>query len=365
MIATLPLGSSGDGSGGHNIPVCSNALIVGPSGTGKKTIALYRAKLIHDLGRPVEVLTYSRCQSAYLQGAACALGLEDNISTFHNWFGSFYRRCHGTRPPEVREFEYDWPRILRALAASPHPKASLPHLVIMEAQDLPSGFWMVVPHLARHVTAFADDTSCIYGARGASLQEIIAALGPGAALIRLTRNYRNTFEIAALATSFVGEAGFGAPDLPVRHGALPVVWKVSGVAASVDLMVRYEHEHAELELGILVPTSRMGKTILERMEGRTVNRVQSCFGGSLSGAEPPVFAVPGIRVCTSSSAKGLEFDTVFLPEFQTYSRRMDPPHFRGLMYSMLSRARSDVFIFYSGNEPLEPDTFGPGLVEWR
>ena len=356
---------SGDGSGGVDLPVQCNALIVGSAGTGKKAVALCRAKLIRDLGNPVQVLTFSRCLCAYLQGVSRGIGLEGDISAFHSWFERFYRQCYGSRPPQEGAFQYDWPRILHAVATDPIPKARLSHIVIMEAQDMPKGFWMVALGFAQHVTAFADDASGDYGVVQASLQEIHTALGPGSAVIRLTRNYRNTFEIAALASNFAGAARFGPLDLPTRHGALPVVWRVAGLAASVDLVSGYERENADFHVGVLVPTKRMGNTILECLQGRTASPVQSCLSGRGGDAGPPDFGAAGIMVVPFGSARCLEFDTVFLPEFQTYSGKMDPSQFRMTMYSMVSRARSNVFILHSGDEPLAPDSFKPGLVELR
>ncbi len=76
------------------------------------------------------------------------------------------------------------------------------------------------------------------------------------------------------------------------------------------------------------------------------------------------FDVPGVKVVNYASAKGLEFDTVFLPELQAVT---DDPHgatLRMRFYVLVSRARDSLYLMYSSDtEPPVIQDMPPDLLE--
>jgi superfamily I DNA/RNA helicase len=60
------------------------------------------------------------------------------------------------------------------------------------------------------------------------------------------------------------------------------------------------------------------------------------------------FADPGIKIMTYKSAKGLEFDTVFLPELQKYKVGDGGVNIMKELYVLASRAKKQLFLFFSG-----------------
>ncbi len=72
--------------------------------------------------------------------------------------------------------------------------------------------------------------------------------------------------------------------------------------------------------------------------------VQTYEGGQGAKAEQLDFDAPGVKVITYASAKGLEFDTVFLPELQVHDGDLTSPDLRMRMYVMLSRARDNLYL---------------------
>ena len=75
------------------------------------------------------------------------------------------------------------------------------HLVVDEAQDLPEGFFRYASrHVSRTMTVFADEDQALKDRRS-TLAQIKAAAGL-ADPVMLTRNHRNTPEVAALANHF-------------------------------------------------------------------------------------------------------------------------------------------------------------------
>ena len=60
------------------------------------------------------------------------------------------------------------------------------------------------------------------------------------------------------------------------------------------------------------------------------------------------FADPGIKILTYQAAKGLEFNTVFLPELQKYNIGDSGINIKKQLYVLASRAKKQLFLFGSG-----------------
>ena len=76
----------------------------------------------------------------------------------------------------------------------------------------------------------------------------------------------------------------------------------------------------------------------------------SAYRGGRGKAAPQVdFSEPGVLVVNYPSAKGLEFDIVVIPELQTVTLDVRNPETRMLFYVLLSRARDELYLCYSGS----------------
>jgi superfamily I DNA/RNA helicase len=170
--------------------------VVGPPGSGKTTLAVLRAKFLGDFGQTVALVTRNRM----LASLAYQLGNNDLDARTMNSFvaGTFYND-HNRRVPQTAPFVYDWVGIGNTYNLLKGRK-KLDHLVIDEAQNLPTDFlkW-AIQYSARTLTVFADEDQTTYPQRS-SLRDICDAGMPNP--IRLTANHRNTVEIAAVAEHF-------------------------------------------------------------------------------------------------------------------------------------------------------------------
>jgi superfamily I DNA/RNA helicase len=110
------------------------------------------------------------------------------------------------------------------------------------------------------------------------------------------------------------------------------------------------------------------KEFYNRLDRKTANPVQMYLSDMPPGKRRVDFSTPGVKVITWASTKGLEFDTVFLPELQQY-RYQDPAAdlFRKKMYVLTSRAKKELFFLYSGEgKPPILDALPLGdLDDWR
>ena len=98
------------------------------------------------------------------------------------------------------------------------------------------------------------------------------------------------------------------------------------------------------------------------MKGKTKTEVRSYLGGKGKWAAEMEFDKPGILLLHYRSAKGLEFDTLFLPELQEFTMQPDTPEFKMMLYTIISRARDLLFLSYVGDKPSVIEEFPSRLI---
>jgi DNA helicase IV len=344
-----------------NLPLTGKYLIVGPPGSGKTVVLLHRADRIRKRKQQLQLVMYMRVLSQYVGSAAANLDLGGDVITFHKWFRHYYKKIVGTEAPKVDEWAYDWPTILQCFGKVRRP-SSLPNVLVDEGQDLPKQFYPVVSFMADNLTIFADENQRLTEHQS-TLDEIrnYASISD---VCQLKRNYRNTRQIARLAAAFYCGLSSGIPELPDREGELPQLTGFGRVFDSVDAIVKYEKGNSDRHIGVFLPSRVLVQKYRNRLDGKTRNAVQfydsqdkTCSSASLD------FDKPGIFLCAYPSAKGLEFDTVFLPEIQASANHAwNAPEFKMKMYVMISRARARLFISWTGERPENANAFPIDLV---
>ncbi len=348
----------------YNLPLDKSYLVSGPPGTGKTVMALYRAHMYRDRDRRCRILMYSRFLSQYVESAVDELDLQSQVTTFHSWTWNFYISQYHHRPPQIEDYVNDWQKIVTRVLSDPPPVKAKPYIIIDEGQDLPADFYMVIPHLSRAVTIFADENQRI-SERQSTLDDIRTKSQIDNELT-LAKNYRNTREIAEVARAFYTGPEDELPELPDREGRPPVVQRTDGLDDFVDFVINFESIYSDLDLGILTQTRNLQRRIQRRLEGDTKNPVQ--YYRREAGQSPPQvnFDKPGVRLVTFASAKGLEFDVVFIPELQQVNLDPQDPSTKMKLYVLTSRARKELFVCYSGSErPPLLNLFPDELMEWR
>jgi superfamily I DNA/RNA helicase len=229
---------------------------------------------------------------------------------------------------------------------------------------MPADFYMAVPHLSRSLTVFADENQRI-SERQSTLDDIRSRTRITNE-VHLQKNYRNTLEIAKVARAFYTGPESKLPDLPDREGRKPVAGQTHDVDDFVDFLVNYEKLYSDQDIGVLTQTRYLQKKIEKKASGKTKNKVQYYRRERNKDVPSVDFDEPGIRLVTFKSAKGLEFDVVFIPELQRVNLDPEDPATKMKFYVLVSRAREELFITYSGEErPELLDLFPEDLMEWR
>jgi len=378
-------------------PLKGVSLVSGPPGTGKTVVAFYRAETAAKKGHDPRLVMFNKVLYRYSDNASENRKVQEGLNTWYSWLASWWKAVFKKWYPQIRAYCPDWeqmiPKVL-ALASDGSAKErafrNWGHLIIDEGQDFSADFYRmarIVLSLAAGaeadsvaLTVLADENQRLNADRNSSLKEIEKCLSLSADRhYHLTRNYRNTHEIARAAAHFYCGLRSGIPDLPDgRHGNKPCIMRTDDLDASVDAIKRFVINQSDLEIGVFLPSKVLQIKYFNKLSHRLKDikgvRVQRYTSGDKShgNAVTLVFDHPGVvTVLCDSSCKGLEFDAVFIPELQV--RNWSPAsvdHMRMQFYVLSSRARKYLTFMYSATEGekvpiLEhfPDRRS-GLLEW-
>jgi len=330
----------------NNLSLDSSHLIVGPPGTGKTILALYRAARLKAAGKHVLFLTFNRTLMQYIEQAAKEIEMEDCVTTFHSWFYSWYRTTFSKHPPQIEPFVFDWMKIYQHMVASNPQVKQYDHLIIDEAQDLPSQLYVVLRAIAENITVFADENQRITEYHS-TIEQIQTCMGLSH-YHKLTRNYRNSRNIAEFAGAFYAGLQSGIPDLPERKGPLPRAISTRNLEEQIAFIARYERNNSDKDVAVFVATSKQQYAIMKMLQRYQMkNKVQMYISKNYN-YQGLNFHGRGIKILAYPSSKGLDFDAVFLPDLDCRQPSPGSDYEKMRFYVMTSRAREELFLMYSG-----------------
>jgi hypothetical protein len=375
-----------------------NLMVVGPPGTGKTVIAMWRAKQVcsGDSINQAMLLMYNVILVAYADQWR-EQHPKVSVSTYHSWVFKFWRKNFRINPPNKPDnsWAYDWSQMARSLLNS---DKCIGHLIVDEAQDLPNDFFHAIGVVTASNTdsticVVADDNQRINADTNTTIKQMRKSLSSLSELPQslLTRNYRNTKEIALLATCFcVGlESGVAVP--PNQKGSKPRMVAYMDLRKMCDGICTYAKNNPGHSILVITDRSLIRcfnlikdtlsgsaikvegyKRYKKRSRERLTNKqkhLKSCLHGSTNLHTGD----SGTVTCVHwQSMKGLEADAVFVPEFEEHNMGKDGDEEEKMrLYVMFSRARQYLEIQYkkgtSENDrmlTLMRDEAG-SLIEWR
>lgn len=351
-----------------NLPLDKNYLITGGPGTGKTILALYRAsrlKAAYDDKKKVMFLVYNKTLRKYIEQAISEIELDQSsVANWHSWFyGKYYQQFKKT-VPEVDKFSPDWEVILPQW-----PTGHLfDHLILDESQDLPVGLLQLLKKISNNFTIFADDNQSITD-NGSNIAQISNAFQLFDRRYPLTKNYRNTKKISQISNLFYTGDPANIPAHTTKEGdSKPTVFYVNDYMDYINYIANFADNNPEQNIGVFVPTKGKLKSIYDDLKNKkTKARIQHY--NSSTPDDNFNFVEDGVKVITYHSAKGLEFDTVFIPEID--SKHYDTVDNSKLnkMYVCCSRTKENLFFTYSNkNSPsfaLSKFKENDSLLEWK
>lgn len=303
-----------------------SCIVSGCAGSGKSVLALIKAQRIQkERGNDYEIIVYTKALCRYMESGRKALGLNNPFYYLHKWKRSW---CD-------KQADY---------------------IIVDEIQDFTSEEIQGFINAARkNFFFFGDNAQSIYydPGRNVALEDIGYLLPQDnkPKMWELYRNYRLPIQVAR----FVQYVGI---DLnPFEEST----YKNAGGDDSIPHVLQYESPIEQIEAikriigdrltdaAILLPLNEQVKEVGKILTSLEVNyeqqyRDREDFRNSKDNLD---FNTSNLKLMTYHSAKGLQFETVFLPLLET----SDIEAKRKALYVAMTRTYKQLYIMYSGNLP--------------
>ncbi|WP_337824135.1 hypothetical protein [Amycolatopsis sp. A1MSW2902] len=333
-----------------DLPFQGCHVVTGPPGGGKTVTAVYRAWTLAVTGRDVVLITRFDLLRQYLSQLAPDLTAAVDITTYEWWVRNFWRERFETAPPRDDQDErgYDWIEMQRSCIL--RNMATTMHLVIDEGQNLPLGFYQLCQVLGVDVTVFADENQRI-SAEHSTLSEIRQTLAAEIEPLVLPNNHRNSREIALLANEFRTEP-HTETVLPTRVGPTPVVIKVPSLDALATGVLQYFNAYQHRTIGIICRTTFLARSIQSKLTRVGLAAQTQAYVHNDPLRHAVDFSKGRIKIVSTASIKGLEFDSVFVPDLDSYDEDPTSIDARLRFLTICTRAREDLYLAHRA--PREP-----------
>ncbi|MEU1020710.1 AAA family ATPase [Streptomyces sp. NPDC005904] len=335
------------------LPFHGSFVITGTPGTGKTLMAVYRAWALATAGRDVTLLTRFNLLHQYLAQRAPELTEALTVTTYHRWLRRFWWGCFQVEPPRTDEdgWSYDWIDMQRACIL--RKVRSRAHLVIDEGQNLPVAFYQLCSVLGLGVTVFADEYQRI-GDGQSTVAEIGRALSTGDGPLALRGNHRNSREIAMLASVFSQDACEEIPST-TSTGRTPSILKVPSLQHLLTGVSQYFSANPERSIGIICRSTRLVRDVQSQLSALGLSKHTQAYVHDDQYRNTFDYSTRPIRIISTASMKGLEFDSVFVPDLDAYTEDPTSVAARLHFFVLCTRAREDLHFAHRGSQE-------PGIV---
>lgn len=302
---------------------------------------------------------------------------DRNPDAYSAWTGTSFD------PPRQTQWQFDWLEMRDLyLEKDPDNLIDWGHLIIDEAQDFEPGLFSFLRLSAKQLehgglTILADENQRLEESRHSSLDDIRTALklkNKPDREFSLTKNFRSTSQIAKVASHFYVGLPTGVPKLPDRQGNIPQLVRMGNTEQQIQYICRSLRNRAALEVGVIVDNDIDRSLFVDEIERQLPNyTVQSYSGKNPRSSENLLFDKQGVvTVLHRKSCKGLEFDSVFIPQLQSFAvDDADLITFKMNLYVMCSRAREELVFLCNGSTNCNPAFFEhfpsktSGLIDYR
>jgi len=318
-------------------------LVVASPGSGMAKAAKRVAENLAGPGQAVSVVTSSSLLAGHLRRLLETPWWGRQVIAFHPFARKLWGQLFHSLPPRLGLFEYDFDACLERVLRDATPARLRRSVIVVDGGRLPPDFYRLLRILGASVTVLVEAEA------GAGIAEIRSALGqPVVATLR--GNERNTTPVASLAAHFRQQAGGRTPAaLPARAGNLPALWHDDSLDGTADRLLAYRDQHPKLTVGVLLQQITQVDAVYHALSRGKTGTIEFQHGESGKHPDGRInLAVPGLKVTTWMSARGVEFGAVVLPELQDISLDASSATLAGQLEYLVTRSRGDVVLAYSG-----------------
>jgi hypothetical protein len=346
-------------------------IIHGVAGSGKTLILAYRAMYLDKLGlaKPILVLCFNKVLAAKLKQLLAERGAGDRVHVrhFHGWCKEMCDHHQLDLPGDKEQpiYERQVDAVIAGCEKGRVPLAQYAALMIDEGHDFkPEWFKLLVQMIDPETNSLLlmyDDAQNLYGGskRRVFTWTSVGINATGRSTI-LKVNYRNTVEALdfayQFASTYLDQSG-GTEEIPLvhpefggRNGARPEVHRLPDNAQELECLASWLRKRAEAgipfrQIAVLCRFNNQVdkmRDVLARM-GIAVDSDQ--FDNQRTKAFDP--AEDTIKILTMHSSKGLEFNSVAIPDLGCMPYAKSTPEEEAkLLYVAMTRSTESMLITY-------------------
>jgi len=346
-------------------------LIIGPPGTGKTVMAIMRAQRMREQNNEAaKILMYNKTLKEFTNSQAKDIIVETMQSYLKKKF-----RLTNRDLTHTGKYEFPWINIYTTtknhLDLDEIKKIFPRQVIIDEGQDFPTELWEILSEIWIKLrkeninfvpSVMADENQRLNQEANSNIDDIRNGLGLYADCFdsfkesSLTKNYRNTREIASFAKHFyVGNQTETPSSEDCRSGAKPILFfhKSSSLDVLTDRVLQYKINNPKKTIGILIAQNssrnrveRLGLRLQAEVKKRELAiNVQYYISRSKYPLKELNFDTTNtITVLTKQSSKGLEFDCVFVPSLNDIEYSDQGFLYAMDLYVVFHRARDHLFL---------------------
>ena len=357
--------------------------IVGGPGTGKSIVGIMN--VMGDIKNPskeVAFLVYSnnlqRLISTVIKNEVGSYD-EYKVKTMHSWLWSYIRdifinteKYKNFEPNDIPkafkieedEYPYNYEKIMEELKSIPRNKKKIyDYIIIDEAHDMPVGAFDIIKEAAKKVYIMYDDNQKFTVNNNdedidyLDQSQIFEKLGIEESFYDFTENYRNTRQIERVAKLFL--QNYHTNNITLKgitahkDGDKPTIASYKKLHDLVSEIVSNYRKNPSQTIAVLLPKymssigSLMPETRKMFVRNKDINDGENFyyyFGNKKHSSE--VQPDKGIFLMTYGNCKGLEFDTVYLPELNhpDMAGYLGPREHNNAIYTAITRSRNGLFL---------------------
>lgn len=300
--------------------------IIGGPGSGKTQILLHRARHLSDtLGVKPErfrIFVYTNVLKDYIKTALKDLQLpEENVLTFDHWCRLYYQENISKKMPwDAEKKSPDFDAIRRAVMTRASNGPPLFDFVLVdEGQDLEEEVFVLLNKISSHVTVCLDNKQQIYD-NGSTESGILHRIGVKKRNINLIEAFRVCPYLVEVASTLIPDAAErdafrNQTRQPQTERQTPLIYFARNFEDEKQMlyqMVR-ERQLKNERIAILFPQNRQVFGFAQGLKDVGIDVEVPVQRNSKDKFPGHDFSSSRPKLMSFHSAKGLTFDSVFMP----------------------------------------------------
>jgi DNA helicase-2/ATP-dependent DNA helicase PcrA len=352
-------------------------LITGPPGTGKTVMAIMRGQRIAEHEKySTNLLMFNNALKDFTKSNTKTV----DVSTLDSYLTKKFKISHAEKMV-TGKYEFPWSKVKvnvnRYLKVDELEKVFPSQVLIDEGQDFPPILWEILSSIWLKLhsadilfapTVMADENQRLHVEANSNIDDIRQGLGLVPSCLdafveeKLTRNYRNTFEIAEFAKHFYVGNQTEIPNSDYcRAGTKPTLFFHNNKKSDllINRILNFKINNPTKTVGVIIPkkastslTESVGLNLKGEVQKRRLDNIKVQYRVSRPRREYASFndleldfdSTNTITVLTQQSSKGLEFDCVFVPFLNQVDYSDDGFDQSMTLYVIFHRARDFLFL---------------------